>query len=232
MDFDDGMLEASADAPASNCDDEVPDSEDKQQAPQKRRRVTRGGFGDRSAAKTCFAGSCSVECVKGKKWCPNHNRMFDAMSYHARKDKKELEAFNRIMANALDAEQAFNRFSEDNPVDGKWARKRFIEWTQFKKEHSLAIVQGDRKGTKPFEKNQWLQRGMHKMGWSKQQCLTEWEKHAKDSTVHRDSLGLEGSLRLWIRVVEVKTEDVERTGFGGGRRDCSPVDSPLSNCRR
>ena len=52
------------------------------------------------------------------------------------------------------------------------------------------------------------------MGWSKQQCLTEWEKHAKDTSVHRDSLGLDGSFRLWIRVVEVKTEDVERTWFG------------------
>ena len=86
-----------------------------------------------------------MECVKGKRWCPNHNRMFDAMSYHARKDK-ETEAFNQVMANAIEAERAFNRFSEDNPVDGKWARKRFIEWSQFKKEHSLAIVQVDRRG--------------------------------------------------------------------------------------
>ena len=218
MDFDgEGVFDEHLQRQASepNGDDEAPEVQESegQQAPRKRRRTAKAGVGERAAAKTCFAGSCNVECVKGKRWCPNHNRMFDAMSYHARKDK-ETEAFNKVMSNAIEAERAFNRFSEDNPVDGKWARKRFIEWSQFKREHSLAIVQCDRRGAKPFEKNQWLQRGMHKMGWSKQQCLTEWEKHAKDMSVHRDSLGLDGSLRLWIRVVEVKTEDVERTWFG------------------
>eukprot|EP00435_Cladocopium_sp_Y103_P075887 s7_g68.t1 len=181
--------------------------------PWKRRRTTRGGDG--ASAKTCFAGSCNGECVKGKRRCLNHNRIFDAMSYHARKDK-ETEAFNKVMSNAIQAERAFNRFMEDNPIEGKWTRKRFIEWNQFKKEHSLAIVQVDRRGAKPFEKTQWLQRGMNKMGWTKQQCLVEWDKHAKDASVYRDSLGLDGSLRLWIRVVEEKIEDVERTDLGGG----------------
>ena len=211
---------------AMDCDDDfaanmVPEEQEPQNdsegqqpdPPRKRRRSTRAG--GQPSTKTCFAGSCNVECVKGKRWCADHNRMFDAMSYHARKDK-ETEAFNKVMSNAIEAERAFNRFSEDNPIEGKWTRKKFIEWSQFKKEHSLATVQVDRRGAKPFEKNQWLQRGMNKMGWTKQQCLVEWDKHAKDATVDRDSLGLDGSLRLWIKVVEEKIEDVERTDLGWG----------------
>lgn len=156
MDFDgEGVFDEHLQRQASepNGDDEAPEVQESegQQAPRKRRRTAKAGVGERAAAKTCFAGSCNVECVKGKRWCPSHNRMFDAMSYHARKDK-ETEAFNKVMSNAIEAERAFNRFSEDNPVDGKWARKRFIEWSQFKREHSLAIVQCDRRGAKPFEK--------------------------------------------------------------------------------
>lgn len=195
---------------------EVPTLQQPEAPPLKRRRTnarqskgSAGGNGGK-IIKSCFAADCSEECIKGKKWCSNHNRIFDAMSYHAKKDG-ESKVFMQVMSDAIECAKAFKRFSDENPIQGKWQRKRFVEWSQFRKEHSLAIVHNDVQGTKPFEKGQWVQRGIHKMGWSKQQCLSEWERHCKDNSVQRDSLGLDGALRLWIHVVEKKTQDKERT---------------------
>lgn len=208
MDFDDECADEELQL-AGNDHDDPPQQEDASR--RKRRRFTSNSGSGRDAVKTCFVASCSETCAKGKKWCATHNRFYDSMSYHAKKNK-ETEIFNQVMGDALEADRAFKRFMDDNPDQGRWSRKKFIEWSQFKKEHSLSLVHTDRRGAKPFEKCQWIQRGLNKMGWSKQQCINEWEKQLKDASVKRDTLGIDGSLRLWIGVVEMKAVDTQRTG--------------------
>ena len=131
-------------------DDECPDQEvqvkvdgndpgdlpQQQEGPKKKRRRFSSNPGEKSdGIKTCFAATCNDVCAKGKKWCATHNRIYDSMSYHAKKDK-ETQIFNEVMGNALEADRAFKRFMEENPDQGRWSRKKFIEWSQFKREHT------------------------------------------------------------------------------------------------
>ncbi|CAL1127839.1 unnamed protein product [Cladocopium goreaui] len=148
MDFDDECADEELQV-AGNDHDDPPQQEDASR--RKRRRFTSNSGSGRDAVKTCFVASCSETCAKGKKWCATHNSFYDSMSYHAKKNK-ETEIFNQVMSDALEADRAFKRFMDDNPDQGRWSRKKFIEWSQFKKEHSLSLVHTDRRGAKPFEK--------------------------------------------------------------------------------
>lgn len=148
-----------------------------------------------SSCSTFGSSTMCLATLKWKKWCAHQNRIYDSMAYRAKKDK-ETESFHAVMAQSLEVSKAYHLFEQDNPATGKWIPKKLIEWTQFKKEHALALMKIDRKGVKPLEQNQWIQRCFKEIGWTSQQatvgkCLTN------RNSIKKDSLG-GGTMRLWI----------------------------------
>ncbi|CAE7378626.1 unnamed protein product [Symbiodinium sp. CCMP2592] len=158
--------------------------------------------------KICFITTCDSQCLKGKRWCKPHNQTYDNMHYQARK-AGEVEALDEAMGNSATATAAMEEFEEMNPSDGKWKRKQLINWSQFKRLYCVSQIRRSRQGTRPFEHGEWMIRGEKTMGWSKSATQTEWDKHFKDPSIHRDKLGIDKSDRLWIPVIEERHRDTD-----------------------
>ena len=159
--------------------------------------------------KTCFARGCESECQKSKRWCGEHNKAYDNLYYQAKK-AGETETLEKTMKDADLAKKAFDHFFEQNPGDGKWRRKCLVNWSQWKRQFIHSQVKRVRDGCKPFEFGQWLIRCQTVMGWSKESARAEWEKHSKDSSLKKDTKGLDGCDRIWIPVIEETHKDKDR----------------------
>ena len=153
----------------------------------------------------CFAAGCDECKLVAKRWCAKHNRMYDNMWTQAKK-KGETAALQQAVSTPEKAAKVLNDFEENNPSHSKYARKNLIQWSSFKREHTVSRVFRSRAGCKPFELKQWLRHGEFMMGWSPADTKAEWSRWMS-SDVDRDHLGLNGAERLWIPVIEERHTD-------------------------
>ena len=156
------------------------------------------------AAKVCFV--CPELAMKGKRWCTSHNRAYDCMYYQA-KSKGEVTTLERAMMDAQRAREAVDAFMLDNPAEGKWRRKSLIDWGAFRRTYCVTQTKRKRDGCRQFEYGQWMLRGKNEMGWTDESSKAEWQKYHADKSIERDSMGLNGALRLWLPVINEKHKD-------------------------
>ena len=149
----------------------------------------------------CFRLECEEPRLKGKRWCAKCNK--------ARK-AKEMETLEEACSTPEGVARAMADYELENPSDRRYAKKTLINWGQFKRVHSVGIVQRDREGERPFEYKQFLKYGESIMGWSLADTKSEWDGYKSNRKINRDSKGLGGCLRLWLPLVEEKHRDHER----------------------
>ena len=202
---------------ASQCPDIVAQMQEQTQSSAPTRKAKAKGTAKASgkaksqpALKICFVLGCDETCVKGKRWCPRHNQVYDCLYYQAKKEGEcaALEAAIRDPASACDV---MNHFEEENPCDGKWRRKAIVNWSQFKRIFACSQTKRARSGTKPFEYGQWMLYGQNTMGWTKDQTQAEWQRLFKDPGTVRVHKGLLGAERCWISVIEESHHDKDTT---------------------
>ena len=193
-----GMLAAAA---------QDPEAAPKKGAKRKRAPGARGtGVED---TKTCFAGSCELMKLSGKRWCAKHNRLYDNLWTQAKKHG-ETAALQQAVSTPSKAQETLDEFEEENPADSRYARKNLIQWSVFKRKHEVKKVFRSRQGCRPYEYKQWVRRCETEMAWSTADAKAQWQNWLA-SDCDRDDLGLNGAARLLIPTIEERHRDDDRS---------------------
>ena len=154
----------------------------------------------------CFAMDCFDARLRNQKWCAKHKRAYAAM-YMSAKKQDTLVHFNQLMANETQAKLAMRDWCHQNPPDGKWSRKRLLDFTQYTEAQGRLAYEGDADGDEPKTEAEFLR-------WAVDvKCLTtagaeRWWQDLQTAASRRDFKGRHadgtvGALRLWVPSVEL-----------------------------
>ena len=157
------------------------------------------------AGPPCFAQDCGQPRVRNQKWCSKHKRAYAAMAAQAKKNG-QYESFQELVADENRLLITMREWCERNPPDGKWSRKRNLDFTQYSEARGQLDYAGEGAGDEPKTEAEFLK-------WAVDvKCLTQsgagkWWKDlqatCRTDTKGRHPDGSPGATRLWVPSVEV-----------------------------
>lgn len=150
-------------------------------------------------AAECFV--CPQKKIGKKKWCVDHNRMFQSMEYRAKQDG-EMEAFNKVMNDPGKAVEAFDKHAQDNP-GGKWARAKLVDWTMWKRQFGVSIESVQREKEKLMNCRTYLKFAEANEGWDQVRALKQW-KLLKETC---DTEGTGDDVKVWVPTGKTRFRD-------------------------
>ena len=143
---------------------------------------------------------CEEAPAANSRFCKDHKRSCDAMSYQAKHSGEERaqEIFDELFADDSRIGPAVKEFSLQNPPTQKYKRKQLIDWVAFRRAYGVKMTQRDRSGDLPKAYKEFKIWCVNKKGLTDDQAKDWWKKLLDDPTVDRDNDGFGGAFRLWI----------------------------------
>ncbi|CAE7529917.1 unnamed protein product [Symbiodinium sp. KB8] len=164
--------------------------------------------------------------VSNSRFCKDHKRSADAMSYQAEKsdDPEAKETFDQIFADDAAMAAAVNQFSKDNPPCAKYKRKQMIDWLQYKRSYGTRVTRRDRGTDVPKTEKEFKLWCVNVKGLTEQETKDWWAKLLDSPGVDRDYEGYGGKLRLYIPNAEEGRDRLRDQYIDNRQEEGSAVD--------
>ena len=159
-------------------------------APKKQPKGNKAG----AEAKKCFASKCCRPKKLNSKFCADHHRCAENMSYQAKaKTPPEMNSLLEVLNDPGKAQIALDDFCRDNPHNG---RKKLIDWLSFKRKHGVRVSVTYREGEIEMDiLTYWTDVGQPR-GWTRQESDDKFELEArKTDALERGQIRRCGSRR-------------------------------------
>ena len=188
------------------------------------KRGGKTGKGQRPGKLPCIC--CEEMRVSNSRFCKDHKRSADAMSYQAEKsdDPEAKETFDQIFADDAAMAAAVNQFSKDNPPCAKYKRKQMIDWLQYKRSYGTRVTRRDRGTDVPKTEKEFKLWCVNVKGLTEQETKDWWAKLLDSPGVDRDYEGYGGKLRLYIPNAEEGRDRLRDQYIDNRQEEGSAVD--------
>ena len=188
------------------------------------RRGPSTGKGARPGKLPCLC--CDEPRVANSRFCKDHKRSCDAMSYQAEtsSDPEAKQIFQDIFADDAKCAGAVKKFSLDNPPTAKYKRKQLIDWVQYKRTFGVRVTRRDRSSDVPKTEREFKLWAVNQKGLTDQEAKDWWKKLLDDPNVDRDYEGYGGALQLYVPNAEQSRDRMRDRYVDNAQEEGSAVD--------
>ena len=134
--------------------------------------------------------------------------------------------FAKVMVDDTKAATEVHKFSLDNPITGRYKRKKAIDWASFKRTYGKRRANIADDICKPMTQAEFIIWATDKKGLTKPEATEWWLEHKRDPKIDRDNLGFRGRQQLHIPKGAKFTRRTETYIDNAAEEGCTPVKKP------